>query len=264
MQGVGGKESGISIVLEETKLEEHIAAADLVIMGEGRLDGQTIMGKAPIGVARLAQTNMKNRRKKVNRRDFIRHSAGCLLGLMAGGWFMTGAKTACAEPMVYKRFFRFTEYLEREGTEFIVIHHTGFPDVDKDSTAADIHKYHQEHNQWAGIGYHYLIRKDGTIEQGRQPGKVGAHAFGHNGKSLGICLAGNFEIGRPTEAQMQAVKELCLWLCDKYGLDPMKKGVIVGHRDVNDTLCPGRHLYKHLGEIRRFCRDRGRAASRLH
>ncbi len=47
--------SGIDIVLAETKLEEQIAKADLVITGEGRLDGQTIMGKAPIGVAKIAK-----------------------------------------------------------------------------------------------------------------------------------------------------------------------------------------------------------------
>lgn len=48
-------ESGIKIVLEETRLEEKLRDADLVITGEGRLDGQTAMGKAPIGVAKLAK-----------------------------------------------------------------------------------------------------------------------------------------------------------------------------------------------------------------
>lgn len=48
-------ESGIKIVLEETKLEKYIKDADLVITGEGRLDGQTIFGKAPIGVAKIAK-----------------------------------------------------------------------------------------------------------------------------------------------------------------------------------------------------------------
>ena len=47
-------ESGIKIVLEETKLEQYIQDADIVITGEGRLDGQTAMGKAPVGVAKLA------------------------------------------------------------------------------------------------------------------------------------------------------------------------------------------------------------------
>ncbi len=48
-------ESGIKIVLEETRLEEYVKDADLVITGEGRLDSQTVMGKAPIGVANIAK-----------------------------------------------------------------------------------------------------------------------------------------------------------------------------------------------------------------
>ena len=191
----------------------------------------------------------------MDRREFLRQSVACLLGLMVGKWKLPEVEAACTEPMIYKRFFDFTEYKDRKATAFIVIHHTGFPGVDKDSTAAAIHKYHQEHNGWAGIGYHYLIRKDGMIEQGRQPGKVGAHAQDNNETSIGVCLAGNFEIGKPTEQQMAAVKELCYWLCRKYGLDSMKKGVIVGHRDLNDTACPGKNLYKKLGEIRRFAYD---------
>ena len=52
-------ESGISIVLAETRLEDHIADAKLVITGEGRLDSQTVMGKAPIGVAQIAKRHKK-------------------------------------------------------------------------------------------------------------------------------------------------------------------------------------------------------------
>ena len=48
-------ESGIKIVLEETKLEEYVKDADIVVTGEGRLDGQTVFGKAPIGVAGIAK-----------------------------------------------------------------------------------------------------------------------------------------------------------------------------------------------------------------
>jgi glycerate kinase len=47
--------SGIKIILEETKLEDHIKEADLVVTGEGRLDRQTAMGKVPVGVAALAK-----------------------------------------------------------------------------------------------------------------------------------------------------------------------------------------------------------------
>ena len=48
-------ESGIKIVLEETKLESYVKGADVVVTGEGRLDFQTAMGKAPVGVAKLAK-----------------------------------------------------------------------------------------------------------------------------------------------------------------------------------------------------------------
>lgn len=48
-------ESGIQIILEETKLESYVKEADLVVTGEGQLDGQTIFGKAPIGVAKIAK-----------------------------------------------------------------------------------------------------------------------------------------------------------------------------------------------------------------
>jgi glycerate kinase len=48
-------ESGIKIILEETKLEDYVKDADIVITGEGRLDGQTVFGKAPIGVAKIAK-----------------------------------------------------------------------------------------------------------------------------------------------------------------------------------------------------------------
>ena len=48
-------ESGIQIILEETRLEDYVKDADVVVTGEGRLDGQTAMGKAPVGVASLAK-----------------------------------------------------------------------------------------------------------------------------------------------------------------------------------------------------------------
>ena len=52
-------ESGIKIILEETHLEKYIRDADVVITGEGRLDGQTVMGKAPIGVVDGKEVKME-------------------------------------------------------------------------------------------------------------------------------------------------------------------------------------------------------------
>ncbi len=48
-------ESGIKIILEETALEQYVKDADLLVTGEGRLDSQTVMGKAPIGAAKIAK-----------------------------------------------------------------------------------------------------------------------------------------------------------------------------------------------------------------
>lgn len=56
MTFLGGRlQKGIDMVLRETKIEQEIASADMVITGEGRLDSQTVMGKAPVGVARIAK-----------------------------------------------------------------------------------------------------------------------------------------------------------------------------------------------------------------
>ena len=191
----------------------------------------------------------------MDRRKFLR-----ALAIGTASIFLGDKKAAAYildtwEPPIRKLFLRFTEYEERPSTEMIVIHHAGFPDGDKDSSAEEIHKFHQETNGWAGIGYHYVIRKDGTIEQGRRPLAVGAHAYQHNKNSVGICVAGNFDLVKVPSVQMDSLKLLTAWLCQKYKLNPMKKGVIVGHRDLNDTSCPGDNLYAKLDEIRRYCRD---------
>lgn len=192
----------------------------------------------------------------MDRRNFLR-----LVALTTAGIFFGDEKVAARyvldtwEPPIRKLFLEFTEYEERKSTEVIVIHHAGFPEGDKDSSAEEIHKFHREVNGWAGIGYHYVIRKDGTIEQGRKPLAVGAHAYQHNKNSVGICVAGNFDVAKIKAAQLDSLKLLTAWLCQKYKLNPLRKGVIVGHRNLNDTRCPGENLYRKLDEIRYWCRD---------
>ncbi len=191
----------------------------------------------------------------MDRRNFLRFAALTAASLFFGNRDASAYVLDTWEPPIRKLFLNFTDYEERKLTEMIVIHHAGFPDGDKDSSAEEIHKFHQEVNGWAGIGYHYVIRKDGTIEQGRKPLAVGAHALHHNKNSVGICVAGNFEVAKPNREQMDSLKLLTAWLCQKYKLNPMRKGVIVGHRNLNDTACPGENLYKRLDEIRYYCRD---------
>ena len=148
---------------------------------------------------------------------------------------------------IKKYNLNFTELTKRDRTDLIVIHHTGNP-VDDDLSAEQIHVSHQAQG-WAGIGYHYVIRKDGTIERGRPENCIGAHAIGNNGKSIGIHICGNFEIAEPTEAQLNSLPVLIADICKRYGLIAAKN-VIVGHRDLDNTACPGKNLYNKLDIIR--------------
>ena len=135
----------------------------------------------------------------------------------------------------------------RKETKLVVIHHTGNP-TDDDLSAQEINRGHQAQG-WVCVGYHYVIRKDGTIELGRPHWTVGAHAYGFNDRSIGIHLCGNFEIGTPTPQQIESVAMLLANICTDYGL-PITSDYVVGHRDLMPTACPGQNLYDALHTIR--------------
>ena len=135
----------------------------------------------------------------------------------------------------------------REATNRIVIHHTGNP-YDDDLSAEQIHASHQAQG-WAGVGYHFVVRKDGSVELGRPDWSIGAHAYGFNSDSIGIHVCGNFMQAEPTKAQLDALPQLIADICDAYGLIAAD-AIVVGHRDLMATACPGDNLYKHMGTIR--------------
>lgn len=134
--------------------------------------------------------------------------------------------------MIFKRVkpkdygLNFTSLTPRDDTSRIVIHHTGNP-TDDDLSAEQIHRSHLNLG-WAGIGYHFVVRKDGSIELGRPVDCVGAHAEGFNYCSIGIHVCGNFNVGQPTEAQLNALPHLIADICDAYGLIA-SSNVVVGH-----------------------------------
>jgi N-acetyl-anhydromuramyl-L-alanine amidase AmpD len=140
----------------------------------------------------------------------------------------------------------FGDLTDRDVTDMIVIHHTGNPE-DDDLSAEEIHESHLAQG-WAGIGYHYVIRKDGTIELGRPMDSIGAHAYGENSHTIGIHVCGNFEIAYPTESQIESLSYLIGWLCEQYGLE-YSRDVIVGHRDLMPTACPGDNLYVKINDV---------------
>lgn len=76
-----------------------------------------------------------------------------------------------------------------------IIIHCSATQEGKEISAATIDKWHKARG-WRGIGYHFVVALDGTIEYGRALNKVGAHVKGHNKGSIGICYIGGVEAER--------------------------------------------------------------------
>ena len=126
----------------------------------------------------------------------------------------------------------FSPLSTRKSTTRIILHHAAAKTCD----AATVHRWHRQRG-WSGIGYHFLVRKNGTVEQGRPENKTGAHASGHNYDSIGICFEGNFEAETMPPAQLHAGQELIIYLRKKYHIQKVQC-----QREVGNTSCPGRHF----------------------
>lgn len=120
--------------------------------------------------------------------------------------------------------------IDRAQTRRIVVHHAA-------ATKASAEAIHAGHlaNGWSGIGYHYYVRKDGTVYRGRPEHKKGSHAgSAANSDSIGICFEGNFETDIMGEDQFTAGAELIADILSRYSTLE-----IMGHRSVGATACPG-------------------------
>lgn len=120
-------------------------------------------------------------------------------------------------------------FTRRSKTDEVILHHAEA----SSATVWDINAWHLD-NGWVGIGYHYYIRKDGSIYRGRPEWAVGAHATGHNDRSIGICCEGAYMTETMPAAQLASLKALLRDIMGRYGTMPLKR-----HRDVNATSCPG-------------------------
>ena len=121
----------------------------------------------------------------------------------------------------------------------LIIIHCSAVRPDQMSSAAQIDSWHRERGFHLGIGYHYVIRRDGTIEPGRPEWMIGAHCKNHNTHSIGVCYEGGLDIrGQPadtrTPAQKAAMRQLLEDLHRRY-----PRALILGHRDLNPLKeCP--------------------------
>ena len=106
------------------------------------------------------------------------------------------------------------------------------------SSVEDIDRWHRAHG-WKGCGYHKVIRRDGTIEDGRPYDVIGAHCQNHNRHSIGICYEGGLdEQGRPADTRTEAQKTAMRSLLEQLHAD-YPKAVIVGHNVFNTMkACP--------------------------
>lgn len=139
---------------------------------------------------------------------------------------------------------------KRNSTKYIVVHNSASTGINDD--AALFHAWHLERDNrtWLGLGYNFVIKQNGTIEQGREHWAAGGHANQPaNKESIGICLSGNFDKNHETPAQWASLVHLCAWLCEEYNLPGT---AIKGHRDCpnNSTSCPGKNFYPKLPKLR--------------
>ena len=126
---------------------------------------------------------------------------------------------------------------KRTKTDTIVIHCTQTP-ADMDFGVEKVTEWHKDRG-FDTIGYHYLIKRDGTLQVGRDEDVTGAHAVQVNGTSIGVALVGG---GTPSMGwennfepiQFETLKSILLKLKDKYNIEK-----IIGHYQVDDKKeCP--------------------------
>ena len=121
----------------------------------------------------------------------------------------------------------------------LIVVHCSAVRPDQTSSAAQINTWHRQRGFHLGIGYHYVIRRDGEIEEGRPEYMVGAHCVNHNSHSIGVCYEGGLDIrGQPADTRTEEQRKTMRWLLEElHGRYP--RALIVGHHDLNPHKdCP--------------------------
>jgi hypothetical protein len=165
----------------------------------------------------------------------------------------------------------------------IHLHHTAtgndYRRTDVPGIIRGMYRYHTKTLGWFDIGYNFLVDRFGRAWVGRSGGAGrpvrGAHTLGFNHISVGVAVIGNFEDRTPRQAVSRTLTRLAAWKLDKrgrnatgkvwvtsQGSDKYAEGEKVrlpafdGHRDTNDTACPGDALYALLPALRRSTQRR--------
>ncbi|XP_029027919.1 peptidoglycan recognition protein 5 [Betta splendens] len=140
-----------------------------------------------------------------------------------------------------------------DSAQRVIIHHTAFESCKSLSECNDqlvtIQTMHMKERGFDDIGYNFLVAGDGTMFEGRGWGVAGAHTRGNNHDSLGIAFMGNFNRDTPSQEAVSAVTRLLQSaVCQGFLHQDF---VLLGHRDLGNTECPGEKLYAVLPQLRR-------------
>jgi N-acetylmuramoyl-L-alanine amidase len=120
-------------------------------------------------------------------------------------------------------------FTPRKRTDFIVVHTTATPEG-RDFDVRDIEKMHRDRG-FNGVGYHFVVKLDGTVQTGRPQEMVGAHVENHNATSVALSYVGGVDAkGKAkdtrADAQKAAMRELIIDLMTAY-----PNATVLGHRD---------------------------------
>lgn len=132
-------------------------------------------------------------------------------------------------------FSNLTSATNAQQIKNITIHCSATTDK-QDLTVSDIDRMHRQRG-FLKVGYHYVIRRDGTIDTGRLENQVGAHVEGHNKGNIGVCWIGGINSktkkaeDNRTQAQKDALVKLVTDLRTRY-----PEAQVRGHRDWSPDL----------------------------
>lgn len=120
----------------------------------------------------------------------------------------------------------------------VIVHCSATPEG-RDVTVETIDKWHKG-NGWKGIGYHWVIYRDGSIHAGRPESQIGAHCKGKNRNTIGICYIGGMDKANkhPKDTRTQAQRKAMVQLLSELKMRYVTIEKISGHRDYANKACP--------------------------
>lgn len=142
------------------------------------------------------------------------------------------------------------DYAGRPHTDYIVVHCSATPPK-MDIGAEEIREWHMEERAFMDIGYHAVIKRDGTIERGRPMWAVGAGASGHNRDSIHVCMVGGVDSKGAPEENFTKEQFASLKAFLEYSLRTYDHATVLGHRDFPKVhkACPSFDVKEWWAEV---------------